>query len=187
MRASPDRECAILAANILENSLAVAIARRLRGLSTADHNLIFKGESSVLGRFHAKIQMGYALNIYGKTEYDEMMVIKNVRNTFAHDLHVSSFNDRDVKKECRKFLGAEYMRWTEFEIDAGGDDPMEQVTTPRDQFVWAVVNMEVHCGIWAARSKRPRKEAWFRFSDPSFRTWLERHAPQLLPRIQNRD
>jgi hypothetical protein len=49
---------------------------RLRHLSTADHNRIFDGEAAALNRFHAKIQIGYALNLYDKAEYDELMLIK---------------------------------------------------------------------------------------------------------------
>lgn len=122
--------------------------------------------------------------MYGKDEYRELMTIKAIRNQFAHDLHVRSFNIPSIKRECVKLLSSDYMRWMESSVKVAGIEPMPQVRQFREMFIWAIVSMDTKMGTWAKRGTHPSREGWFSFRHPSFQAWLRKHAPRHLPQIQ---
>jgi hypothetical protein len=182
---SDDATAALMAGNLLETYLARAILTRIRKLSAPDHNRIFDGEAAVLGRFHAKIQMGWALNIYGKPDHDEMMVIKTIRNRFAHRLHVRSFNSAEIKSECAKLIAGHYAEW------ANSAYPEERTPVRkggRNRFLQAVAGMVEMLDMKARRSKRPRIAIPIvGLSQPPFQAWLERRGQQHRARTQDHD
>src|SRR5437762_10597774 len=76
-----DRITAILGATILERDLRNAIEARLR----ADDDIVNKlfKPSGPLGPFETKAGLGFLLNIYDKSVYDDLVCISQIRNFFA--------------------------------------------------------------------------------------------------------
>jgi hypothetical protein len=56
------------------------------------------------GDFGAKIDLGYLLGIYSKQAYKELIAIKRIRNDFAHQLEVNSFDSDDMRDRCQNLI-----------------------------------------------------------------------------------
>jgi hypothetical protein len=106
---SPDnRTSAIVAAAFIENNLALAIMARFRQLQLAEHKDIFENRG-VLADFMCKIDIGFALDIYGPFVRDDLHRIRSIRNKFAHYLEIRDFDHPEVASLCdnlnaRRFL-----------------------------------------------------------------------------------
>lgn len=101
---SNDRAVAIVGGSLVENYLALALLTRLRQLDNAEQKELFGLESSLLATFHAKIQLGYALNLYSGSVLSDLRTVKRIRNMFAHQLEISTFNHPEVITETLKLI-----------------------------------------------------------------------------------
>lgn len=117
LETADERTVAIVAGSILENSLAIAIQARLRALDPAEQKELFEYENAPLRTFHSKIQLGYALGLYSHRIQDDLKRIKRIRNTFAHNIFVKSFDDEEVSGDCDDLIGPKYLRWAKLEAN----------------------------------------------------------------------
>ncbi len=90
-----NRTSAIVAASLIENNLALAIMGRFRTLEDNDQKCIFE-DRGVLSDFSSKIDIGFALNLYGRLVRDDLHKIRQIRNQFAHHLEVRDFDHPEV-------------------------------------------------------------------------------------------
>jgi hypothetical protein len=95
MTTDSDRGSALLAASMIEDVLKGAIAFHLRPLSESEESDLFQG-TSPLSTFSAKIKIAYAMGIIGKNSRHDLETIKEVRNAFAHGIHVLKFDDPEI-------------------------------------------------------------------------------------------
>lgn len=93
-----DRTLAIVTAVLLENILEDAIVTRLRSLSNTQRSALFDGESGFAG-FSAKINLGFAVGLYGTNSQNELNYIRRIRNQFAHHLD-RRFDHPEIAKHC---------------------------------------------------------------------------------------
>ncbi len=56
------------------------------------------------GDFGAKIDLGYLMGVYSKQAHKELITIKRIRNNFAHQLQVNSFDRDDMRDRCRNLI-----------------------------------------------------------------------------------
>jgi hypothetical protein len=56
------------------------------------------------GNFGAKIDLGYLIGVYSKQAYKELTTIRRIRNDFAHQLEVNSFDRDDMRDRCRNLV-----------------------------------------------------------------------------------
>ena len=91
-----DRAVAIVAASIVERCLEFAIESQL----PVDQTPLFNPEETILAD---KIKMAKKLGLLSKDAVKELKIIMNVRNKFAHELHVDSFHERKIVSACSKF------------------------------------------------------------------------------------
>ena len=92
----------------LDAALERALLAKMRELSEAQRTNLFDGYSS-LSSFAAKIDVAYALNIFDDALYDDLIVIRKIRNAFAHPQvklgqppeHFDA--DPDMVKLCKQF------------------------------------------------------------------------------------
>ena len=108
---SDDRTAAILGGGMLENELALMIMSRFRGLSSREHQELFDRDGAVLYSFSDKIQLGYALRLYGKEIMDELNRIRRIRNSFAHHLSVRTFSSPQIRRDMDDLEGAHFSYW----------------------------------------------------------------------------
>jgi DNA-binding MltR family transcriptional regulator len=96
-----DRADVLVLSSILEHSLESAISGHfvtepdeIKKLYTS------KTDSPLLGTFSAKITLGYHLGIYPKWIRNDLGVIKDIRNAFAHSVEPLNFDNSDIIALC---------------------------------------------------------------------------------------
>lgn len=100
-----DRGVAIIGGAYVDIVLREAITARLENLPDI-MELLFENRGP-LQDFGARIQMGLALSIYGRTAYEDLRIIKNVRNTFAHAAEAIDFGYPGIAEQCNKLWFAQ--------------------------------------------------------------------------------
>jgi hypothetical protein len=95
-----DRACGILLGAMVETALEGAIASVLRpDLPTDMAERLFEGEG-IMSTFSAKINLGFALSIFGTTAKHDLELIKLMRNAFAHCRLPLTFQTPEVRAVC---------------------------------------------------------------------------------------
>jgi hypothetical protein len=92
-----DRGAAILLATNVENALQGALMRMFGPRSNT--RKLF-GVNSPLGAFSNKIEVGYALGIFGDQMKTNLDIIRTVRNAFAHAKIPITFDTTPVRNAC---------------------------------------------------------------------------------------
>jgi hypothetical protein len=121
-----DRGVAIIGAAYVDLVLRETITARL----LPDENLmrdLFENRGP-LQDFGARIQVAYALRGCGRAAFEDLKIIKGIRNVFAHSAEAIDFNRQDVAKLCGNLW---YPRTVSF---TGRSDPK----TPREQYIRAI-------------------------------------------------
>ncbi len=95
-----DRACGVLHASWVEQVLETAIRRRLRP-NLSNRMFDFEGP---LGTFSAKIMMGYALGLFGSKTNHDLLLIRTIRNEFAHCQLPLRFDLPEVKAVCDQLI-----------------------------------------------------------------------------------
>lgn len=89
-----ERAITILGGTFIETCLEYILKEFLPDESK-DVNDLFKFPQC-LSNFSSKINLSFCLGLINKTIKDDLKLIKNIRNRFAHDLYVS-FDDSQIK------------------------------------------------------------------------------------------
>jgi len=96
----------------IEDNLEKAILARLRPLGKTDLSKLTEGVQAPLNTLYAKIQLGYALYLFGTAARDDLIILKDIRNRFAHRIHTRDFTDQEVIKLCNKLHITSYQAST---------------------------------------------------------------------------
>lgn len=99
----PPRVVAIALGSLLENSLAIAIQRRMVVLDNETKARIFDSKGPCFD-MSSKIDIGYSLGLYDKQSRNDLIIISRVRNRFAHKLTVRSFENREISSLLNKLI-----------------------------------------------------------------------------------
>ncbi|UAL11122.1 hypothetical protein [Caulobacter segnis] len=92
-----DRAVAIIGGSIVDVRLEVALRQRLRPSGKALKRVFAFG--GALGSFSAKIDMAHLMGLISAEAYRDLHLIRDVRNTFAHDLTINSFEAPSIKNK----------------------------------------------------------------------------------------
>lgn len=120
-----ERAAAIVIVAFIEDSLAQVIRRRLRPLTNREDEALFDGVQAPLNTLYAKIHFGYVLWLYGKAPRDDLLVIKNIRNKFAHETSARDFSHPEIVRLCSK------LHYTSYEAFSSGKP---EQTDAKEQF-----------------------------------------------------
>lgn len=114
-----DRSAAITACAFLDTGLAAAIASRFIPLSNTIRGDLFS-EIGPLSSLRSKINIGYALGLYGKQTRADLHLARRVRNRFAHNWLISKFANPTISDLCQQLqtpklpiLPAEFQKFAE--------------------------------------------------------------------------
>lgn len=55
---------------------------------------------TALSSFAARIKLVYCLGFLSKDEYDDLLMIKKIRNKFAHKMHGYNFDNKEIVSFC---------------------------------------------------------------------------------------
>lgn len=147
-----DRACAVLGSALLEYLLGKLIEKNLTNLNKMSDE-IFHVPNAPLGTFSSRINIAHALNSIGKSNYEDLRTIKDIRNQFAHDLDVHTFEgNQSVTDLCNNFRrGVNYAK--------NKKEPLRSyLLAPRNLFVFTVVDisddLKVKIGLLQKKTKR---------------------------------
>ena len=84
---------ALIDEKLLESLQAFFIAGK------SSKKLLTEG-NSVLGTFSARIEACFALGLIDEFEYQEIGLLRKIRNEFAHSKHGTSFKTEKIKRYC---------------------------------------------------------------------------------------
>jgi hypothetical protein len=97
-----DRAAAIVAAVIIERRVEQQIVSRLHNHPKPLERLF--RTSGPLGTFSAKIDLGHLMGIYGPEAYRDLVTLKDIRNSFAHNLDIVDFQSHRIRDLCANLM-----------------------------------------------------------------------------------
>ena len=104
------RAAVILGASFLDIKLRELIASFLIDNRVVDSLLGgIDGGEAPLSTFSSRTKLAYCLGLLTKDEYDDLNMIRKIRNEFAHKLHNLSFDDQKVVEWCNSLKLPKYL------------------------------------------------------------------------------
>jgi len=94
----------ILAVALTDQKLETLILAYMPNLSDANAKMLFSSRGP-LGRLAHKMDYAYALGLIEDQTYEDLKVLNQLRNTFAHPRGFLHFNSPDVEKVFKMFVG----------------------------------------------------------------------------------
>lgn len=98
-----DRGAGLLAAAVLEDALAVTIQLRLQELSSDCRESLF-GRTAPFSSFTTKIELGFALGLYGTEVCKAIEMIRDVCGRFTDKIEIQSFDDSRITELLNKAM-----------------------------------------------------------------------------------
>lgn len=96
-----DRAAVVTVVALLEGALKVYLATKFIMHEQEGQNDLF-GPGGPIRDFSAKIKAGFALGLFGPLTREDLHIIREVRNSFAHSMVPISFENDDVKNVCSR-------------------------------------------------------------------------------------
>jgi hypothetical protein len=96
-----DRGAAIVGAAFLDTLLEITILARLRPLSRKIKDDLF-GHDKPLSSFSGKINIGFALGLLTTSLHHDLMLVRQIRNKFAHRVEPLTFDDAEIRPMCER-------------------------------------------------------------------------------------
>jgi len=90
-----DRACAIISAAFIEGCLGDLIVTKMPSLSGEIRKKLLEG-TGALSTAMARIDVAFGLGIIEKNWHNDLTIIAKIRNKFAHNVSISSFEDGDI-------------------------------------------------------------------------------------------
>jgi hypothetical protein len=97
-----DRGAAIIGGSFVEYYLERLLLARMRPLSKKRREDLFDGFGPLAG-FSSKIEIAFALNLFGELARGDLQTVKSIRNKFAHEIHGGewSFDHPWMVQKCK--------------------------------------------------------------------------------------
>lgn len=91
-----DRAIALITGTAIEQGLESIILTKLIPMDLIEERKIFSDDVAPLNTLDSKIRIAFALGLIGEEARDDLICIKNIRNTFAHSRLDISFETQAV-------------------------------------------------------------------------------------------
>jgi|SRR5882724_10301085 len=99
-RRESDRATALLGAAYLDEEILQLLTDFLVDDEDEVRELI--STEKPLGAFGARIRAAYCMGLIAKSDFEDLKLIKTIRNEFAHSLHGLSFDEEPIVGMCAK-------------------------------------------------------------------------------------
>lgn len=146
LQVETDRGLALVGGAVIDDKLRATLERFFVDGSSA--KLLDSGNGP-LGSFSARADACFALGLINKFEYDEITLIRRVRNEFAHGLHGTTFSSEPIPGYCSGLKS---------DLPQGGNYPTSQ---PRFRFMNAVIALTMRLyyrPLWVEKERRTSKD-----------------------------
>ena len=123
-----DRACALVVASICEMRLEHALRKFFDHGDSEMLDNVFRPDS-ILGNFRAKINIAYLSKIISRDACHDLVIVSKIRNKFAHDFKIISFQEQFIRDRCKNLILPEkhYMN-IEYGAGAGDIPPADHFT-----------------------------------------------------------
>ena len=99
-----DRGVALVGAAFLDDAVRALIRAAFIGESeTADRLFEYPRP---LHSFAARMDLAYCMGLIGKAMYQDLGLVREIRNRFAHQHHPAAFEDAEIRDLCARFQTA---------------------------------------------------------------------------------
>ncbi|VVQ30535.1 hypothetical protein PS943_01880 [Pseudomonas fluorescens] len=169
LKRETDRGLPLVGAALIDEKLLETLhAFFIEGKSS--NKLLTEGNAP-LGTFSSKIEACYALGLIDEFEYQEIGLIRKIRNEFAHAKHGLSFQTEKIKGYCTSLKS---------DLPQGSNYP---VNDPRFRFMNSVICIVLRLYYRAARVQKERREpkAWVTEDASRWRSIEEEQPPEGVP------
>jgi len=169
LKRETDRGLPLVGAALIDEKLLETLqAFFVEGKSS--NKLLTEGNAP-LGTFSSRIEACYALGLIDEFEYQEIGLIRKIRNEFAHSKHGLSFQSEKIKGYCTSFKS---------DLPQGSGYPINE---PRFRFMNAVVCVVLRLYYRAAWVQKERREAksWVTADATRWRSIEEEKPPEGVP------
>jgi len=99
-----DRAAALIMASFADVAMNGLIAYAIRVPDLTALKALFIAERGPLYEFASKIYFAKAIHIIGKDTTNNLEVIRNVRNTFAHAIADIDFDTSEISRACNRLI-----------------------------------------------------------------------------------
>jgi DNA-binding MltR family transcriptional regulator len=99
-----DRGIALVSAAFLDDAVQALIRAALTADSRTAEGLF--GYPGPLHSFAARTDLAYCMGLIGNGSYQDMLLIRNLRNNFAHGHRPATFDDPEVRQKCARLRAA---------------------------------------------------------------------------------
>jgi hypothetical protein len=93
------RVTAVVGGAFVEEHLTHVLKSRMVKDEKVTNEMLVPGRT--FGDFGAKVDLGYLIGIYSKRAHKELTTIRRIRNDFAHQLELNSFDRDDIRDRCQ--------------------------------------------------------------------------------------
>ena len=97
-----DYVCVLLSINYLDQILFSILHNHFKKGKTTD--FLLKQEGGVLGTFFNRTAISYCLNLISKNTKSNFQTLGEIRNIFAHNYLITTFDTPKIKEKCAKLI-----------------------------------------------------------------------------------
>lgn len=166
-----DRGLPLVAAALIDEKLLDALQSFLCVGKAADR--LLSDPNAPLGTFSARIEACFALGLIDEFEYQEISLIRKIRNLFAHSKHGLSFKNEKVVGLCTSLNS---------DLPQDGNYPTSEA---RSRFINSTVCLVLRLyyrGAWVAKERRQPK-SWVAADQSRWRSIVDEPPPPGIPVI----
>jgi hypothetical protein len=165
LESQSDRAAAIIAGAFLEDQIGMTIEGLFVPLSEPEVGALFHGTGPLSG-FYAKILVGYAMGIFGPRTRQDIEIISNIRNEFAHNTEFIEFSSPLIVEKCLRLDLPKRIEPSVWELYLS-EQRKKGLPPPdihRTNYLATIAN--IHFGLWVTRglpkAKRLRSQGAIR-------------------------
>ena len=103
-----DLACVLIGTSYLSELLGSLVMSQLKK-SNVTKNLL-KPDRGAIGSFRARADLAYCLDLISKYDYNDLLMIADIRNGFAHKHLSLDFNNAKVQEACGKLTAYHVLR-----------------------------------------------------------------------------
>ena len=104
-----DRGCVLVAASILDDTIAILLNQILKVKKLSINKIKdITNFTGPLGTFSSRIVMSYVFGVISCELYDNLEIIRAIRNDFAHGYDRTDFSQSNLEKKVRSLKSTKY-------------------------------------------------------------------------------
>ncbi|RJF92672.1 MltR family transcriptional regulator [Noviherbaspirillum saxi] len=135
VKTQSDRACALILAANLDNRLLELLKAFCIELGNDFSKSVFKG-NGFMNSFSSKISLCFMLGLISSNEHHDLVLIRKIRNFFAHEEHGWNFQHQEIISRCHSLKMIQEM--TKENPDLNAD-----YTNPRNAFVLCAASLSL--------------------------------------------